>query len=225
MCLAVPSQVVELLPGERALVEAFGMRRTVSLALMEEAPAIGDYLLVQAGGYAVETVEPARAHEALAFFAADGLESAFRRIERENMDGVAMLNPALEVEAVGFAPWQGHWLGALVSPWFVNLVIVRGSQAGWTEAGEGEAVLHRFPSGDFAFLAAHEPEVGEFQTCALTTKMHGFATHEAAREFAQAALQALQAPPEPQAGAPAERPPERMSKRRFLGALLPLRPL
>ena len=32
-----------------------------------------------------------------------------------------MLNPALSVEAVGFRPWDEHWLGVLVTPWFMNL--------------------------------------------------------------------------------------------------------
>ena len=36
------------------------------------------------------------------------------------MQGLAIVNPALEVEAVGFAPWQDHWLGVMVTPWFMS---------------------------------------------------------------------------------------------------------
>ena len=52
------------------------------------------------------------------------LEAAFARIEREQMAGVPILNPALRVQAVDFTRWQGQWLGALVTPWFLNLVLV-----------------------------------------------------------------------------------------------------
>lgn len=64
MCLAVPSKVIHL-DGEMATVEAFGETRQVSLLLMPEEVALGDYLLIQAGGFAFERVEPARAEESL----------------------------------------------------------------------------------------------------------------------------------------------------------------
>jgi [NiFe] hydrogenase assembly HybE family chaperone len=54
------------------------------------------------------------------------LEAAFVRIQRDAMAGVPMLHPALRVQALGFARWEGHWLGALVTPWFLNLVLVPG---------------------------------------------------------------------------------------------------
>jgi hydrogenase expression/formation protein HypC len=55
MCLAIPSKVLEIRAG-MATVECFGSRRNVSLLLLDEDVAVGDYLLVQAGGYACEKV-------------------------------------------------------------------------------------------------------------------------------------------------------------------------
>jgi hydrogenase expression/formation protein HypC len=65
MCLAAPSRVLEVSDG-MALTECFGQMREVSLLLMTEEVAVGDYLLIQAGGFAFERVEPERAREALA---------------------------------------------------------------------------------------------------------------------------------------------------------------
>jgi len=65
MCLAAPSRVLEVSEG-MALTECFGKLREVSLLLMNDEVAVGDYLLIQAGGFAFERVEPARAEEALA---------------------------------------------------------------------------------------------------------------------------------------------------------------
>ncbi|MCM2287550.1 MAG: HypC/HybG/HupF family hydrogenase formation chaperone [Sulfuritalea sp.] len=65
MCLAAPSRVLEVSDGT-ALTECFGQLREVSLLLMDEDVAVGDYLLIQAGGFAFERVEAARAEEALA---------------------------------------------------------------------------------------------------------------------------------------------------------------
>ena len=56
MCIAVPSLVTEL-RGMSATVECFGVPREVSTALMTEPIAVGDYVLVRSGVYAVERVE------------------------------------------------------------------------------------------------------------------------------------------------------------------------
>jgi hydrogenase expression/formation protein HypC len=64
MCMAIPSRVVAL-SGEMATVECFGEQRDVSLMLMDSPLALGDYVLVQAGGFAYERVTPTAAMEAL----------------------------------------------------------------------------------------------------------------------------------------------------------------
>lgn len=156
------------------------------------------------------------------------LEAAFRRIEAETMAGVPILNPALCVEAVGFARWQDHWLGILVTPWFMNLVLVPGAADTWQSVAPGRRLFRTFPSGDFAFLGSHEPEIGEFQSCSLFSPMGQFADQDGAREVALAALGVLQREAAAVQPAPAreafddpkqaalERP---MSKREFLGAV------
>ncbi len=65
MCLAAPSLVLEVHDG-MALTECFGRQREVSLLLLSEDVAVGDYLLIQAGGFAFERIERERALEALA---------------------------------------------------------------------------------------------------------------------------------------------------------------
>ncbi|MBU1690230.1 MAG: HypC/HybG/HupF family hydrogenase formation chaperone [Gammaproteobacteria bacterium] len=64
MCMAIPSRIVEL-AGEMATVEAFGELRSISLMLMNDEVALGDYVLVQAGGFAYDRVEHQVAQEAL----------------------------------------------------------------------------------------------------------------------------------------------------------------
>ena len=65
MCLAAPSRVLEVRDG-MAVTECFGQLREVSLLLMDEDISVGDYLLIQAGGFAFERVEAERAEQALA---------------------------------------------------------------------------------------------------------------------------------------------------------------
>lgn len=163
------------------------------------------------------------------------LEAAFRRIETERMAGVAMLNPALHVQALGFACWRGHWLGTLITPWFMNLVLVPGREEGWQSVADGARIFRRFPAGDYAFLGGSEPELGEYQTCALFSPMDRFADQDSACAVAQAALPLLHTPPagtRPAMATSGERlgqeakrgeegvTREAMGKREFLGRML-----
>ena len=65
MCLALPSRV-EQVDGLTAIVEAGGERREVSLALLDEPVAVGDYVVVRNGRFAAERLDAEAAREALA---------------------------------------------------------------------------------------------------------------------------------------------------------------
>lgn len=60
-----PSLVV-VASHHTATVESYGQRREGSLLGLDERVRIGDYRLVQAGGFAYDKIPPERAHEALA---------------------------------------------------------------------------------------------------------------------------------------------------------------
>ncbi len=68
MCLAVPARIVERLASEEALVDAGGVRKRISVALVPEA-AVGDYAVVHAG-YAIGLLDPEEAAKTLQLFAA-----------------------------------------------------------------------------------------------------------------------------------------------------------
>jgi len=67
MCLAIPAEVVELRDNDEALVDLGGVRRAVSLALVENV-AVGDYVIVHVG-YALNRLDPEEARRTLALFA------------------------------------------------------------------------------------------------------------------------------------------------------------
>ncbi len=71
MCLAIPARVVELQGGEAALVELNGVRKRISLALVEGVE-VGDYVIVHVG-YALTRLDPGEAEKTLALMAEVGL--------------------------------------------------------------------------------------------------------------------------------------------------------
>ena len=71
MCLAIPARIVELLPGDTCRVDLGGVRKEISLALVDGAK-VGDYVIVHVG-YALSLLDAEEAEKTLALFAEAGL--------------------------------------------------------------------------------------------------------------------------------------------------------
>jgi [NiFe] hydrogenase assembly HybE family chaperone len=164
--------------------------------------------------------------EAAPAFAEDparALEQAFRRIETERMRDVPILNPAVAVRALGFRRSSEGWLGVLLTPWCMNLMLLPAEGTAWRSLPPGEKRSVAFPGGEFEFIAGHEAAIGEFHSCSLFSPVFEFSDQDAACETARAALEALfTAEPAGPSGEerPAEigglQPRQAMSKRDFL---------
>ena len=63
MCLAVPAEVLELKKDELALIDIGGVRKDVSLMLVDGVE-VGDYVLVHAG-FAIEKIDADEARKTL----------------------------------------------------------------------------------------------------------------------------------------------------------------
>jgi len=74
MCLAIPARVVEIGADDQAVVELDGVRKPISLALVEGV-ALGDYVILHVG-YALTRLDPDEAARTLALMAEAGLTSA-----------------------------------------------------------------------------------------------------------------------------------------------------
>ncbi|MEI8297272.1 MAG: [NiFe]-hydrogenase assembly chaperone HybE [Pseudomonadota bacterium] len=140
------------------------------------------------------------------------LERTFEGILATRMAGLEFLNTRLRVAALGFRDWRGLRLGALVTPWCINLMLMDGAAEALPPVRQGDAHPWAFPSGVYGFMAHTEADVGTYHQCSLFSPVTEFASQEDAEQAAHAALEALlQAPqPAPVAG------PARLSRRGLL---------
>jgi hydrogenase expression/formation protein HypC len=70
MCLALPVKVIEVgcgPAGDMGLVDLGGLRKEISLALLDDVQ-VGDYVILHAG-YALSILDPEEAGRTLALFA------------------------------------------------------------------------------------------------------------------------------------------------------------
>jgi len=155
------------------------------------------------------------------------LHAAFERVHRERMTGLPFVNDALRVEAVGLRRWRGLWIGVLLTPWCMNLMLLPGAGAAgdddeavpWPRLVTGEYARFAFPAGEMSFLGGREAEAGDYLSCSLFSPMFEFADHETARQTAAACLMALFDPAaaaDPPGEPRADAAPAPVSKRDFL---------
>lgn len=120
-----------------------------------------------------------------------GLVAIHRRIADERMRSLPIYNERLDVEAVGFRTVDGRLLGVLISPWFVNLVLLPGEGDEWAGLGVGSSCVWEFPAGQYEFHVAELPGVGAHYTAALFSSVADFPDQETARAIAEGVMERL----------------------------------
>ena len=119
------------------------------------------------------------------------LEAVFRRIEQERMRDIPVCHPALKVEAVGFREWGNYYLGVMVTPWFMNLMLLPVRSDDFAGLKEGGKQVHVFPSGRYEFISGQEADLGSYLVCSLFSPMHDFANQQTAVATANQVLAEL----------------------------------
>lgn len=119
------------------------------------------------------------------------LVATFQRIQLERMAGVPILNPYLEIEAIGFRRWQGQWAGILVTPWLIGLYLLPGDEASWPRVPRGGRCTWKLPKGEYAFLVDQEDGFGPYHVCTLMSPVKQFTDQATARASAEAMMTQL----------------------------------
>jgi [NiFe] hydrogenase assembly HybE family chaperone len=157
------------------------------------------------------------------------LETVFRDIAETRMSGLPILNPALTVAAVGFRHWHDGWYGVLITPWFMNLIVIPDQTAELAGLGSGTRRTRVLPSGEYAFLSGHEDALGTYWSASLVSPMSQFADMAGAVAVAEAVLETVFKPEANETLVQPEAPPasiqarmeQPVSRRGFFSALLP----
>ncbi|CCG39671.1 [NiFe]-hydrogenase assembly chaperone HybE [Magnetospirillum molischianum] len=122
----------------------------------------------------------------------DRLEAIYREIDIRSMRDLPIHNPRLEVQAVGFRPHRGWAIGALVTPWFMNICLAEiagGSSLPPALPGDSHALA--LPLGTLDFVVGSVEGFGRLDSVSLFSPMVSFDDPEVTRITATAALAAL----------------------------------
>jgi len=118
------------------------------------------------------------------------LVDRYRTISSERMRGLPIVNDRLEVESVGFRDFEGRRIGILITPWFMNLVLLPGTRD-HSEAAQGTTVAWPLPAGSYEFTACCDEELGLYFTAILFRTVVDIPDQLTARAIAEEILQEL----------------------------------
>jgi len=114
----------------------------------------------------------------------------FTRIYRERMRCLPIVNERLAVEAVGFRQSGMHEVGVLMTPWFMNLVLLPGTSE-WDSALPGSEVEYEFPGEPGQFIVNRDDTLGIYLSTILFRTMSDFPDQDLARAVAGEILERL----------------------------------
>ena len=136
------------------------------------------------------------------------VEAMYLHLWARRMRDLPFVNPALSIEAIGFrrccsvsgsiagtdtGSAAGDWIGAVIAPWVIGLLLLPGGGKLWSDRRPGERCHVGFPIGPIEFIADYDPdaELPAYQYCPLFAPPSSFASQIAAQAAATAALDTL----------------------------------
>jgi len=124
------------------------------------------------------------------------LVDRFRQIGTERIVGLPIYNDALHVEAIEFQPCAGGQIGVLVTPWFMNIMLLPDDTSAYQHQELGEKVKYQLVSGEHEFVIGEDEQVGRYLFRTVTSPTHCYKKQIAAVNSGSNALKALLTPSE-----------------------------
>ncbi len=104
------------------------------------------------------------------------------------MQGLPFINSKLRVETVGFQSWEEHELGVLITPWFMNLILLPEVDA---DIDQGQKIDAGFPSGNIELTAAQDEKLGLYFSAVLFSSVMDIPNQGTARDIAAEVMREL----------------------------------
>lgn len=105
--------------------------------------------------------------------------------------GQSPVNPALTCAAVGFSRYRGDWIGVLITPWFMDILLLPGGGDLWGDIPVGQRRYVELPRGTVPFTAAADPEIGPYQHSPLVAPVSALTDMATALDLAAVAMRGI----------------------------------
>ncbi|ELI8043677.1 TPA: hydrogenase-2 assembly chaperone [Yersinia enterocolitica] len=123
------------------------------------------------------------------------LEQVFGQVAADEMRGLPFYRDHIPLRACGFQLFEQQWIGALLTPWMLSLVVLPGPQQSWQRRAVGERLMLALPCGSISFTVSEIAGCGQYLSRSLMSPLDTSLSAERALQLAeQSARMALSLP-------------------------------
>ncbi|CNI73824.1 hydrogenase-2 assembly chaperone [Yersinia mollaretii] len=123
------------------------------------------------------------------------LEQVFGQIADDEMRGLPFYRDPIPLRACGFQLFEQQWIGVLLTPWMLSLVVLPGPQQSWPRRAVGERLMLELPCGTVGFTVSEVAGCGQYLSRSLMSPLDTALSAERALQLAvQSARMALSLP-------------------------------
>lgn len=113
------------------------------------------------------------------------LENTFRSIAEKQMTHLPFYLPGIPVKACGFTLFEGQWIGAMLTPWMMELMVLPGPGQEWPRRKLAERMALSLPQGDMAFRVGELTPELHYLACSLMSPLDSHLGAEQAVQLAE----------------------------------------
>ncbi|MCE3106161.1 hydrogenase-2 assembly chaperone [Yersinia enterocolitica] len=123
------------------------------------------------------------------------LEQVFGQVAADEMRGLPFYRDHIPLRACGFQLFEQQWIGALLTPWMLSLVVLPGPQQSWQRRVVGERLMLALPCDTVSFIVSEIAGGGQYLSRSLMSPLDSSLSAERALQLAeQSARMALSLP-------------------------------
>ncbi|MBS4722007.1 hydrogenase-2 assembly chaperone [Aeromonas caviae] len=94
------------------------------------------------------------------------LVAQYERIAREEMQALPFYHATMPIVAE-CTLFEGQWLGCVLTPWMLSVVVLPGPDQLWPVRSSSERLALQLPCGNLTFMVGALPETGQLLACSL----------------------------------------------------------
>lgn len=99
------------------------------------------------------------------------LEAEFQEIAQREMQQLPFFQPHIPIRACGFQRFEDQWVGAMLTPWMLSLMILPGPEQSWELRTVGDRLGLILPYGNIRFTVGQLENCGQYLASSLLSPL------------------------------------------------------